>query len=118
MDALKRENERLRKELNKEKVPAPKKDGEVSTTTLISRVTVTLPASARLWVDNVECPLTSSVRTFNTPPLRTNQQYYYTVKMEVMQDGQLVTQTQRAVITPGEPVRVDFNAAAVTTASK
>ena len=51
----------------------------------------------------------------DTPPLPSNRQFYYNVKMEVMQNGQLVSQTQRAVITPGQPVQVDFNGSAVTT---
>jgi uncharacterized protein (TIGR03000 family) len=120
VDALRKEVERLRKELEKrEKIPNPKKDEEVATPTKVSRVTVTLPANARLWIENIECPLTSSVRTFDTPPLRSNQQYFYNVKMEVMQNGQLVSQTQKAIITPGRPVQVDFNGnAAVTTASR
>ena len=120
VEALRREVERLRKALEKsEKLPNPNKkaDGEISTSAKISRVTITLPASARLWIENVECPLTSSVRTFDTPPLSSNQQYFYNVKMEVMRDGQLVSQTQRAIITPGQPVQVDFNTA-LTTASR
>jgi uncharacterized protein (TIGR03000 family) len=101
-----------------EKVPQPKKtDNEVSYPTT-SRVTVTLPSDARLWVDNIECPLTSGVRSFNTPNLRPNQQYYYNFKMEVIRDGQAVVQTHRAIITPGQPVSVDFNAGALVTASR
>jgi uncharacterized protein (TIGR03000 family) len=72
-------------------------------------VTVLLPADARLWVDNVECPLTSSERTFNTPPLSTSQKYFYNVRMEVARNGKTVSETQRVVITPGEAARVDFN---------
>ena len=119
VDALRREVERLRKELNKsEKLPNPNKNEEVSTQAKTSRVTIVLPTDARLWVENVECPLTSSVRSFDTPPLDGSQQYVYNIKMEVMRDGQLVSQTQRAIITPGQSVRVDFNASAVSTASR
>ena len=95
-----------------EPIPTPKKGGEqVSTTTKTSQVIVTLPADARLWVDNVECPYTSSERTFNTPPLDPNHRYVYNLRVEMMRDGQPISQTQRVVIVPGEPVRVDFNSA-------
>ena len=77
-----------------------------------------LPTDARLWVDNVECPLTSAVRSFDTPNLSTNQQYVYNFRMEVVRDGRTVTDTHRAVITPGQPVNVDFNQGAISTASR
>ena len=91
-------------------MPAPKKtDGEVSAPARVSRITVTLPASARLWIENVECPLTSSVRTFDTPPLSGNQQYFYNVRAEIVRDGRTISETQRIVITPGQEARIDFN---------
>ena len=103
-----------------EKVDPPKRpEEEVSIRTQVkSRVTVLVPANARLWVDNVECPLTSAVRSFDTPALNDNQKYVYNLRMEVVRDGQTVVQTQRAIITPGQPVQVDFNAAAQVTASR
>src|SRR5207302_2379797 len=39
-----------------------------------ARVTVRLPAEARLWVDGVACPLASETRTFATPQLQAGQQ--------------------------------------------
>jgi uncharacterized protein (TIGR03000 family) len=117
-DAIRREIERLQKMLEKEKVPAPGKKEEVNAGTRTSRVTVTLPAEARLWIDNVECPLTSGVRSFNTPALPVGQQFVYTVRMEVTQNGQRVTQSHRAIITPGQPVNVNFNDAAQSTVAR
>ena len=94
-----------------EKVDPPKpkqrenKEEEVDVpTTQRSRVNITAPAGARVWVDNVECP-----RSFDTPALDTGRQYVYNFRMQVVRDGQTVSQTQRAVITPGQPVNVDFS---------
>ena len=105
-----------------ERVPVPKQNqnqNEESVSTVQkSRVTVVLPADAKLWVDNVECPLTSNVRSFDTPNLNANQQYVYNLRMEVVRNGQTVVQNQRAIITPGQPVQVDFNQGAVATASR
>jgi uncharacterized protein (TIGR03000 family) len=114
IDALRKEVEMLRKKLS-EKVPGPggKKEEEVSVpATAVSRVTVTLPSDARLWIDNVECPLTSSVRSFNTPALNTNQSYAYNLTMEVMRNGQPMRESQRVLIIPGQEVRVNFNGTA------
>ena len=62
--------------------------------------------------------MTSSVRSFNTPPLKADQTYFYNMKMEVVRDGRTVAETRRVNITPGQPVQIDFNAGAVTTASR
>jgi len=109
VEALRKEVERLKKAL--EKVPDPKKKStdEGVSAPVSSRVTVTLPSDARLWVENLECPLTSSVRSFETPPLNPNQKYYYNLKVEVARDGRKVSETQRVIITPGQEARVDFN---------
>jgi uncharacterized protein (TIGR03000 family) len=103
-------------EKKSEKVPGPKekKPGEEQS----ARVTVNLPSDARLWVDAVECPLTSSVRSFNTPALNPGQRYAYSLKVEIVRDGRTVSETQRIVLTPGEETRVDFsnNGGAIATA--
>jgi uncharacterized protein (TIGR03000 family) len=83
-----------------------------------SRVIVLLPRDAKLWVDNVECPLTSTVRSFDTPSLDPSQKYAYNLKIEMVREGRTITETRRAVITPGQPVQVDFNAGALSTASR
>jgi len=98
-------------------VPAQPKQEQASAPQK-SRVTVVVPVDARLWVDNVECPLTSTVRSFETPALATGQQYVYNLKIEYMRDGQPVVQNQRAIITPGRPVQVDFMAGSLATASR
>ena len=54
----------------------------------VARVTVKLPADARLYVDNVVCPLSSDTRTFNTPELEVGRSYFYTLKAEVIRDGE------------------------------
>lgn len=103
-----------------EKISPPKKQPEEGSkpSQQKSRVTVVVPSDARLWVDNVECPLTSAVRSFDTPALQGNQQYVYNLRIEMIRDGRTVVQTRRAIITPGQPVQVDFNAGALVTASR
>jgi uncharacterized protein (TIGR03000 family) len=89
-------------------------DGNAQT----ARITVKLPSTARLWVDNVNCPITSSERSFNTPALAPGQQYYYTLRMEVEKDGQTVAENRRVFVAAGQRVSVDFNAPATVTAQR
>ena len=77
-----------------------------------------LPPDAKLWVDSVECPLTSAVRSFDTPPLDPSQKYVYNLKIAVARDGRTVGETRRVTIIPGQPAQVDFNAGALSTASR
>jgi uncharacterized protein (TIGR03000 family) len=74
-------------------------------------VVVHLPENAKLYVDNVYCPLTSAVRSFDTPELPTGRKYYYTLKAELIHDGKPVTQTHKVLIAAGSKVKVDFNGA-------
>jgi uncharacterized protein (TIGR03000 family) len=82
-------------------------------------VTVSLPADAALYIDNVQCPLTSASRTFQTPALDPGREYYYTVRAEIVRDGQRRTQSQRVTVGAGRQVSVEFNSfAALQTASR
>jgi uncharacterized protein (TIGR03000 family) len=74
-----------------------------------ARITVNLPADARLWVDQVECPLTSEVRAFNTPVLQPGQTYFYTFKAQLERNGEMVTDSQRVLMTAGQNVTVNFS---------
>jgi uncharacterized protein (TIGR03000 family) len=81
-------------------------------------VTVKLPADARLYVDGVECPLTSTLRSFDTPELNAGQRYYYSLKAEVVRDGVMRTARKRAVVEAGKEVTVEFTDLPVQTVSR
>jgi uncharacterized protein (TIGR03000 family) len=83
-----------------------------------ARVTVKLPADARLYVDGVRCPLTSATRSFDTPELDAGRSYYYTLKAEVDRDGATRTDTQRVLVEAGKQVTVEFKTLPVQTASR
>jgi uncharacterized protein (TIGR03000 family) len=74
-----------------------------------ARITVSLPASAQLFVDNVECPLTSGTRSFVTPRLVPGTQYYYTFRMRNVHEGQTQDMSRRVLLTAGQHVQVNFN---------
>jgi uncharacterized protein (TIGR03000 family) len=83
-----------------------------------ARITVSLPSNARLWVDNVKCPLVSGQRSFKTPALNPGTEYFYTLRMEADRDGQTVSENRRVFVAAGRSVNVDFNAPATVTAQR
>jgi uncharacterized protein (TIGR03000 family) len=83
-----------------------------------AQVTVKLPADARLYVDDVLCPLTSATRRFNTPELQAGRSYYYNLKAEVVRDGEKRTATKRVVVEAGKQVTVEFKDLPVRAASR
>ena len=91
---------------------APKGDGKPKggsvTAPAGARVTVRLPADAKLYVDNVSCPLTSSVRTFDTPGLEPGRQYFYELRAVVSREGRDVTESKRVIVEAGRESAVDF----------
>jgi uncharacterized protein (TIGR03000 family) len=80
-------------------------------------VTIKLPAQARLWVDQVPCPLEGTVRSFDTPVLQPGQRYFYTLRIEVERDGQRVEESRRVPFAAGQRVEVDFNTPVRTAAN-
>jgi len=74
----------------------------------VARVSVRLPADARLLVDGVACLLTSSKREFDTPKLEPGRRYAYTLKAEVVRDGQTLTEEKQVILQAGRKVMVEF----------
>lgn len=83
-----------------------------------ARVTVKLPADARLYVDDVACPLTSATRSFDTPDLEAGRAYYYTLKAEVVRDGVRRTAERRVTLEAGKQVSVEFKDVAMQAVSR
>jgi uncharacterized protein (TIGR03000 family) len=113
--------EKLLKELREKKMKQGKDKGppeeslapSAPTSPAVAQVRVTLPANARLWVDQVECPLTSGVRSFDTPLLQPGQTYYYTLRVEIPGSG-APTESRRVLVRAGEQTAVNFNGATTT----
>lgn len=95
------------------KLPPPKKgkgtQGPAAQATTNGVILVSLPADARLTVDGRPTTQTSASRSLVTPDLQPGYEYYYTLRAEIIRDGQAVTQTQRIAVRPGEESRVSFD---------
>jgi uncharacterized protein (TIGR03000 family) len=75
-----------------------------------SRITITAPPEAALWVEGVKIASGGgAVHTFQTPPLNPDQQYRYQVRaVWTGSDGRTVDQTQEVVFSAGAGVVVRF----------
>lgn len=73
-----------------------------------AKVTIRVPENAKLWVDDVACPLEGEVRTFNVPNLQEGLEYAYTVRIEVELDGKMTTEERQVLFAAGRTVEVDF----------
>lgn len=71
-------------------------------------VTLNLPSDAKLLVDGKEFPLAENERTFTTPPLVPGKKYFYQMRVEVVRDGQMQTETQLVQVESGKQFQVDF----------
>jgi uncharacterized protein (TIGR03000 family) len=80
-----------------------------------ARVIVHLPADAKLWVDQVACPLIGTTRSFDTPALASGAQYAYTLTVE-MPDGR--RENRRVTMAAGGAVEVEFRSPGFETVQK
>jgi uncharacterized protein (TIGR03000 family) len=69
-------------------------------------IVVTLPAGAKLTINRTPSRSTAVKRRFVTPPLKPGQDFYYTLKAEMVRDGRPVTTTARVPVRAGEERRV------------
>jgi uncharacterized protein (TIGR03000 family) len=80
-----------------------------------ARVIVHLPVDAKLWVDQVACPISGPTRAFNTPALTPGAQYAYTLTVE-MPGG--AREDRRITMTAGGTVEVEFRGTGIETVQR
>jgi len=97
-----------------EKMPKPAAKPEVSLPTPAT-IVVSLPADAKLLVDDYATTSTSDTRVFVSPNLNPGTEYHYQLTAEVLRDGQKVTTSKQVTVRAGEEtrVRVEFPVASV-----
>src|SRR5262245_18379136 len=72
-------------------------------------IVVTLPADAKLTIDDYATTATSGRRTFVSPALDPGKDYVYTLKADVMRDNKPVTVTREARVRAGETTTVSMD---------
>jgi uncharacterized protein (TIGR03000 family) len=79
---------------------------------------VTVPAGAKLMIDNYVAKSTAGTRTFVSPPLEKGQAYHYTLKAELRHGDEPVTVTREATVRAGQETRVTLDFAGASVARK
>jgi len=112
---LRMTNAERKKMMDKEKkdgMDKEKKDGSGSGTSslqLPAQIVVTLPADARLTIDDGATQSVGTTRVFRSPPLPQDHSYSYTLKAEFVRDGKTVSVTKTAAVSPGKDTLVSFD---------
>lgn len=73
-----------------------------------ARITIDVPADAKLYIDGQLMKSGSTRRVFQTPQLRNGQLYFYDVRVEVVRNGQTLTQNERVILRPGQESTASF----------
>jgi uncharacterized protein (TIGR03000 family) len=76
------------------------KDGLPPTAAAI--IDVTLPAEAALFVNGQPTTSTSARRSLISPPLPMGRDYIYTLRADVVRDGQTLSTTRQVTVRPGQ----------------
>jgi uncharacterized protein (TIGR03000 family) len=94
------------------------KDGKEEEVAAPATIVVSLPADAKLMVDGKPTSSTSETRTFVSPRLDPSKIYYYTLKAEIVRDGQTLVLEKRVDIQAGRESRVTFDQATMVASAK
>jgi uncharacterized protein (TIGR03000 family) len=90
-----------------EQIPPPK-EKKGSEEQVRAKVTIDLPADAKLYIDGTPMRSTSARRAFQTPNLVPGQMYYYQFRAEVVRAGRVISDTRRVVVQPGQDASASF----------
>ena len=87
------------------------KDGDQVKAAAPATIVVSLPAEAKLTIDGVATKATSARRVFVSPTLAAGKVFTYTLKAEIVQDGETLTINKTIEIRAGQETAVELNAA-------
>jgi uncharacterized protein (TIGR03000 family) len=71
-------------------------------------LTVRVPADARVFVNGLATTSTGSVRRYVSNGLRDGYNYTYSIRAEIVRDGQTITETQAVKLQAGDAPSVEF----------
>jgi uncharacterized protein (TIGR03000 family) len=78
---------------------------------------VSLPRGASLWIEGRKVP-TGQLRTFESPPLEAGTSYRYSIRVDWLEEGQLVSQTREVPVEAGKAYAVYLQMESVTVLRK
>jgi uncharacterized protein (TIGR03000 family) len=90
------------------KMPKEEKTPKTGMAPAPATLIVSLPADAKLVIDDTLTSSTSSERTFVSPNLTPGSDYNYTLKADVVRNGQTVHVEEKVTVRAGEETRVSL----------
>jgi uncharacterized protein (TIGR03000 family) len=101
------------------KKPAPKDDKKPEAATPApATIIVSLPADAKLTIDDAATASTASPRVFTSPVLPAGHDYHYTLKAEMVRNGKSVVLSKEVTVRAGEETRVNLETGLAGVASR
>jgi uncharacterized protein (TIGR03000 family) len=91
-----------------EKIGKPKEGKKATRGLAPATIIVSLPAGAKLTVDDTVTQSTSATRVFTSPALKVGQEYNYNLKAEVVQDGKTITLAKQVTVRAGNETSVSL----------
>jgi len=93
-----------------EKAPPPKPKGgtEEVSNAAPAIIVVTLPAEAKLTIDDNVTKSDSAVRVFASPAIERGRDFSYTLKGEIVREGRTLTTSQEVKVRAGQETRVNL----------
>jgi uncharacterized protein (TIGR03000 family) len=79
---------------------------------------VSLPADAKLTIDDAATVSTSATRVFTSPALPVGQEFHYTLKAEFVRDGKTAASSKEITVRAGEETRVNLEDSTAGVASR
>jgi uncharacterized protein (TIGR03000 family) len=73
-----------------------------------AKLLIELPANAKLFIDDKPVKTALGVQLFDIPALEPDKDYFYMVRIEMMRDGQPLSQTRRILVRAGQVTRTEF----------
>lgn len=81
-----------------------------------AQILVQLPKDGKLFIADAPTTQTSARRLFVTPPLMPTADYYYTLRMETVRNGNLWSESKQIIVRAGQTTHVQFGIVAAETA--
>jgi uncharacterized protein (TIGR03000 family) len=78
----------------------------VQPSTGVAYLNVNVPADAKVYLQDKLMTIGGTDRRFVTPEIQAGVQYLYTVKVEIVRNGQTVSKTAQATVVAGQEVAV------------
>lgn len=96
----------------------PPEETNLTPATAPATLIVSLPADAKLTIDDNATSSTTGRRVFVTPSLATGREYHYSLKAEVVRDGKPVVVSKVVAVRPGEQTEVSLSVPATSVAAR